>query len=188
MMRLLKSAFAGLALTLAACGGTPDLYSVKPPTVTETIRINYRSVEVRDVSLPAYAAANEIAVEDAGGKLLTDSNILWADNPERAVALELAGHIARLSGAKVASEPWPFEAFPQARLDVRFESLIAGADGQFRASGQYFLGVADGGRERSGLFDLGVPFDPAGGPEAIARARGQVILDLAVDIAKNGLR
>ena len=140
------------------------------------------------MSLPAYAAADEIAVQDADGKLITQDSLLWADSPERAVALELARNLARLSGARIASEPWPFEAFPDARLDVRFESLVAEADGHFRASGQYFVGVSDGRRERSGLFDLSVPFDPEGGPPAIARARGQVILDLAAYIARKGLR
>lgn len=187
-MSFLKPALIGITLTLTACSGTPDLYPVVPPTVTEKIHIGFRAVEVRDVSLPAYAAADEIAVQDASGKLVTASNVLWADNPERAVALELARNLARLSGARVASEPWPFEAFPDARLEVRFESLVAGADGQFRSTGQYFVGVTDGRRERSGLFDLAVPFDPAGGPQAIARARGQVILDLATEIARKGLR
>lgn len=187
-MSFFKSALAGLALTLAACGGTPDLYPVETPQVTQKIGIGFRAVEVRDVSLPTYAAADEIAVLDANGKLVTQSDVLWADSPERAVALELARHLARLSGARVASEPWPFEAFPDARLEVRFESLVAGIDGQFRTSGQYFVGVTDGGRERSGLFDFSVPYDPAGGPQAIAQARGKAILDLATYIARNGLR
>lgn len=189
-MRFFSPALAGLALFLAGCGGgTPDLYSVQTPPVTENIGISFSSVEVRDVSLPTYAAAQEIAIEGDDGKLITETDTLWADAPERAVALELAGHLARMSRARVASEPWPFEAFPQARLDVRFETLLAQRDAQFRASGQYFVAVLDGRRsERSGLFDLSVPYDPEGGPQAIARARGQVILDLAQEIARNGLR
>ncbi len=187
-MSLFRFALIGVAVALTACGGTPDRYSVAAPEVTQTSRIGFRAVEVRDVSLPAYAAADEIAVEDASGKLVSSSNTLWADSPERAVALELARHLARLSGARIASEPWPFESLPDARLEVRFESLVARADGQFRATGQYFVGVSDGRRERAGLFDLTVPFDPKGGPQAIAVARGQVVLDLAEYIARNGLR
>ncbi|MEO3416952.1 ABC-type transport auxiliary lipoprotein family protein [Roseovarius sp. CAU 1744] len=187
-MNVLKPALIGLAFAIGGCGGTPDLYSVTPPAVDESVRIGFGAVEVRDVSLPTYAAADEIAVRDETGKLVTDAGTLWADSPERAVALELAGHLARLSGARVASEPWPFEAFPDARLDVRFENLLAGGDGQLRATGQYFVGVPEGRRERSGLFDLSVSFDPDGGPQAIAQARGQIILDLAKFIARNGLR
>lgn len=187
-MTMLRPALFGTALALAACGGMPDRYAVTPPAVTETVRIGFRAVEVADVSLPSYAAADEIAVEDDDGKLVTSDDMLWADSPERAVALELARHLARLSGARVASEPWPFEATPDARLEVRFESLLAGADGRFRSAGQYFVGVLSGGRERAGLFELAVPYDPKGGPQAIARARGRIILDLAELIARNGLR
>lgn len=186
-LRLVLSGCA-LAMGLSACGAPPELYPVAPPSVEQTQRIAFRSVEVRDVSLPAYADANEIAVEDANGKLVTDSAVLWADAPARAIGLELTRNLSRLSGARIASEPWPFESFPDARLDVRFETLLAGANGQFRATGQYFVSVSDGGRERAGLFDLAVPFDPEGGPQAIAAARGQVIFDLAVYIARNGLR
>lgn len=188
MMNFPKPACLAIAMALSACSGTPDLYPVAAPTATEQMRIGFRAVEVRDVSLPTYAAADEIAVQDATGKLVTDANTRWADSPERAVGLELARNLAAISGARVASEPWPFEGFPDARLEVRFESLIAGADGQFRASGQYFVGVADGGRERAGLFALAVPFDPEGGPQAIAQARGALIVALATDIARNGLR
>ena len=91
-------------------------------------------------------------------------------------------------GLRIASEPWPFEAFPQARLEIRFAELVATTEGQYRTSGQYFVAVRDGGRERSGLFDLTVPFDPQGGPTAIARARGQLILDLARFVARDGLK
>ncbi len=173
---------------LMACAGNPDRFAVTPPAVTDTQRIAFRAVEVRDISLPAYAAADEITVLDASGRLVSDGAVLWADAPERAVALEISRNLARLTGARVASEPWPFEAFPDARLDVRFESLIAGPDGRFRASGQYFVGVSDGRRERSGLFDLAVGYDPAGGPQAVAAARGQIVLDLTRLIAREGLR
>lgn len=186
-MRFFMPGLAALILLVAGCGGTSDLYPVRPPEVTETISISLRSVEVRDVSLPSYAASDEIAIEDASGKLLTDGAMLWADAPKRAVSLELSGHLARLTGRRIAPEPWPFEELPQARLDVRFESLLAGADAEFRATGQYFVAVSDGGRERAGLFALSVPFDPAGGPQAIAAARGEVILELAKHIARNGL-
>lgn len=186
-MRNMTPALVAMTMALGGCGGTPDLFPVTPPEVTETIAISLRSIEVRDVSLPTYAAADEIAIEDADGRLIAAGSSLWADTPRRAISLELSGHLARLTGRRIASEPWPFEEFPQARLDVRFESLLAGADGRLRASGQYFVAVVDGGRERSGLFDLSVPFDAAGGPQAIAVARGQIILDLARHIARTSL-
>lgn len=172
---------------LASCGTNADRYTAAPPAVTQSISIRFGSVEIREVSLPTYAAADEIHQQAEGGVLKSDTAILWADAPERAVALDLARNLTKLTGARVASEPWPFEAFPEARLEVRFEDLLPGSDGVLRASGQYFVGVEDG-RERAGLFDLSVPFAADGGPAAIAAARGQIILDLAEFIARDGLR
>ncbi|NNE54205.1 MAG: hypothetical protein HKN30_17590 [Sulfitobacter sp.] len=172
---------------LAACGAS-ERFAVTPPPVTEKVRIAFRSVEVRDVSLPTYAASDEIHQQTEDGTLISSSDVLWADSPERAIALEISQNLARLTERRIASEPWPFEAFPDARLEIRFAELLATTSGQFRTSGQYFIAVRDGRRERSGLFDLMVPFDPAGGTIAIARVRGQLILDLATFIAKEGLR
>jgi uncharacterized lipoprotein YmbA len=185
-MTLMKPfAAAALLVLLTACG-TPDRIVVQAPTISETVRIGFRSVEVKDVSLPSYAAADEIAQQAPDGSLIT-SKVLWADSPDRAIGLELSRNLARLTRARIASEPWPFEENAAAALDVRFSDLVAGTDGTFRAAGQYFVGVYEG-RERSGLFDLTVAYDPKGGPAAIARARGQIIFDLAKYIARKGLR
>ncbi|WP_187431914.1 hypothetical protein ROLI_042460 [Roseobacter fucihabitans] len=175
------------AALLAGCASSPDRYVVPTSEVAQQQRIAYRSVEIRKVSLPAYAASDEIAQLGPDGKLTSVGGVLWADTPERAISLELSRNLTRLTGARVAAEPWPFETFADARLEVRFESLIAQEDGQFRANGQYFV-AAENGRERAGLFDLMVAFDPAEGPQAVAAARGQIILDLARFIARNGLR
>jgi len=178
----------GLLALLAACGGTAERFTVSAPAVSEKMSIAFSAVEVRDVSLPTYAAAEEISLKMADGRLVSSTDVLWADSPERAVALELSQNLARLTGQQVASEPWPFEAFPDARVEVRFAELVATEAGDFRASGQFFVAVRDGRRERSGLFDLSVPFNPEGGPKAIAAARGQLVLDLARYIARNGLK
>tara|TARA_R110002124_G_scaffold212825_1_gene378893 strand:- start:255 stop:821 length:567 start_codon:yes stop_codon:yes gene_type:complete len=177
----------GLVLFLAACGDNSTSFAVTAPPVTEKQRIAFASVEVRDVSLPSYAAADEIAVQAEDGTLTSSSDVLWADAPERAIALELSQNLARMTGRRVASEPWPFQAYPDARLEVRFAELVAKASGEFHTSGQYFVAVTDGRRERSGLFDLSVAYNPEGGPGAIAAARGQLILDLARYIARDGM-
>lgn len=184
-MTLMKSIAAAAVVLLAACGA-PDSIAVQPPAITETVRIGFSSVEVKDVSLPSYASADEIAQQAPDGSLVT-SSVLWADAPERAIGLELSRNLAKLTKRRIASEPWPFEEEAAATLDIRFTDLIAGTDGVFRASGQYFVGVFEG-RERSGLFDLNVGYDPEGGPAAIARARGQIVLDLAKFVARDGLR
>ena len=185
-MKLLKSFSSVAALGLLTAFGAPDSIVVQPPAISETVRIAFKSVEVKDVSLPSYAAADEISQKSPDGTLIT-SKVLWADAPERAIGLELSRNLARLTKRRVASEPWPFEEDAAATLDVRFADLIAGTDGTYRATGQYFVGVYEG-RERSGIFDLAVAYDPKGGPTAIARARGQLIVDLAKYLAAKGLR
>ena len=97
----------GLVLTLAACGSA-DRYAVTIPPVTETVRIAFGSVEVRDVSLPSYAAADEIHIRKGNGTLVSSSGNLWADSPERAIALEISESLSRLTNRRIASEPWPF--------------------------------------------------------------------------------
>jgi uncharacterized lipoprotein YmbA len=183
---LIPALFASFSV-LVACSSDVNRYTVQAPASAETIRIAFGSVEIRDVSLPSYAAADEITTERPDGVLASTTDVLWADSPERAVELELARHLAKLTGARVASDPWPFEAFPDARLEVRFEQLLAGADGVYRAQGQYFVAV-ETGRERAGLFDLSTPYAVEGGPQALAAARGGLILDVAEFIARNGLR
>lgn len=184
-MKLIAAFFCAAAL--AACSGTAVRIPVAAPSVGDTIKTSIRSLEVRDVSLPDYAAAEEIYIESADGTLSSSSDVLWADVPVRAISLELSRNLAELTGKRIAAEPWPFESFPQARLEVRMDQLLAGADGVFRASGQYFVASFEGGRDRSGFFRLSAPYDPAGGASAIAQARGEVIVQLARLIARDSL-
>lgn len=175
-----------LCLGVSACTPPTTFVRVAPTPVTERISISYRTLEVRSVSLPTYAASEQIYGQDADGLLVSEGSLLWGDVPERAITLELSRTLAELTGARTAPEPWPFGTRPDAQIDVRFEDLLAGADGIFRVSGQYFVS-ADIGRERSGLFRLEVPYDPTTGAEAIAQARSRAILDLAKRIAKEAL-
>ncbi|MEP2027727.1 MAG: ABC-type transport auxiliary lipoprotein family protein [Paracoccaceae bacterium] len=186
MTILPKTAVCLLCFGLAACTSPTTFVRVAPTPVTERIAISYRSLEVRSVSLPTYAASEQIYGQDADGVLVSTGSVLWGDTPERAITFELSRTLAELTGARSAPEPWPFATRPQAQIDVRFEDLLAGANGVFRATGQYFVS-SESGRERSGLFRLNVPYDPAAGADAIAKARSGAIQDLAKLIAKQAL-
>ena len=176
-------------LALASCGDGPAArYSVPQPQVSETIRISYSSVEIRDVSLPTYAASDEIHREGETGALESSTAVLWADAPARAVSLALSRNLSELTSAKIANEPWPFQSFPQARVEVRVEEMVAGQNGFFRLKGQYFVASTRGNRERSDLFEILTPYQLDAGPQAIAAARGEAILSLAREIAQKGLR
>lgn len=176
-------------LTLAGCAADERFYTV-PAVAPEALaaqRIGFSSVEVLEVSLPDYAGRQPIARRQADGSVMAEREELWADLPARGMSLELARMLARISGAQVASEPWPFADRAQARLDIRVEQMLAEGDGRFVLSGQYFVAPDTGAAGRSGLFDIAVPVNGAG-PAAIAAARAEAVAALASQIARDGLR
>ena len=181
-----------LAITLVAlagCASTPPRYVVPKAEPGERIGIGFRTVEVRRVTLPSYASLSEIFVEGEDGSVVEAKSAIWADEPDRAITLELTRALGQITGAKVASEPWPFDALPQVRVEVRIEDMLARRDGQFVLSGQYFVAALDGSsRDRAKLFDIAAPIAEEGGAAAIARARGETVQALAREIARSGLR
>ncbi|WP_297768204.1 ABC-type transport auxiliary lipoprotein family protein [uncultured Roseovarius sp.] len=183
----LPVALAAVAM-VAACTGVPDQRVTVPRAPVEAKqRIAFGSVLLREVSLPNYAAGEEIFVGDAAGLLNTQPGLLWADDPSRAITLELSRHLSQITGVRAASEPWPFEEFAEAQVEVRIEEMLARDAGVFRLAGQYFV-TSESGRARARLFDLSVPVDIEGGAPALAAARAQAVGDLALEIARGGLR
>ena len=172
---------------LAACGADPLLYAAPPVPAGDRIGVFASSIEVREVSLPLYAEAEEIHVGSPGGAIVPLDDARWADDPRRAVTLELAGAMAAATGARVAAEPWPFQSFPAAIVTVRATQMLAGTDGLFRITGQWATADRDGTRERAGAFEVAAPYAPAGGSAAIAAARAVAVRDLARLIAARGL-
>ncbi|MBN2905797.1 MAG: membrane integrity-associated transporter subunit PqiC [Rhodobacteraceae bacterium] len=181
---------AAVALIAAGCSGPAPLrYAVPPvPTSPERVRTAYASVLVQEVSLPRYAASEEIYRRDASGALSSSPAMLWADDPARAVTFDLARALADLTRVQIAAEPWPFADRAQATVQVRVADMLADDSGAFVMTGQYFVAPDEGGRNRSGQFTLSVPFPPEGGPQAIATARSQAVGQLAQLIARQGLR
>lgn len=179
-----------LCLVLAACSGDgPVRYAADPVPVTQKVGIHYGAISVRDISLPSYASGETIAIEGAGGQLNETTDILWADDPVREATLRFAQALAAITGARVAPDPWPYSSVPQVVVDIRMERFVPRSNGQFVASGQYFVAPDEGmGSERAGTFTLAVPFDPAGGYGAIAAARAAVLTQLALTVAQRGLR
>ena len=181
----MRHALGLFALCIAAACGSPDQFIASPKLVAEEkIPARFASIEVSEVSLPTYAARSEVTSSDAGVLVLSET--LWADEPTRAMTLALSRHLAEITGARVASDPWPFDGFPAARVEVRVEDLIVDAE-TLRLSGQYFVVDLDGrGRDHAHLFDLATPLT-TGDPSAVAQARAQTVLDLATSIARDAL-
>lgn len=182
MFRVLSVLFFAV---LSACTSTPaNRLDFSPVTSEVKIRASVGSVMLRTVSLPTYAAAEEIAVEVAPGIIGSDANILWADDPERAVTLAMTQQLDDILNATVGPEPWPFVGLPDVAVEVRVAQMLAGADGIFRLSGQYFVGGDRiDFRNSSHQFDLSEPL-VGDGVSAIATAQARAVLRLSEDIAR----
>ena len=185
----MRPTIALISLVFLVSCTQPDRYAVPPAAPTDRIGIGYRSVEVRQVTLPAYAETSDIYTEGAGGALSPIRGAVWADAPGRALTLELSRLLGQITRVQVAPEPWPFDEPAAAQVDVRVEEILARADATFRLSGQYFVAARDGsGRDRARLFQISIPIAADGGPQANAAARSAAVAELARDIARRGLR
>ena len=175
-------------VALSACTTDPQLRLPVPSVpVTAKVPVSVGSVEVREVSLPLYANQETIALQDANGAIISNENLLWADDPSRAITEGLALSLAGLTRARVAAEPWPFFETPDARIEVRFTEALARADGQYVISGQYFVASGDGNRgDVARRFSIAEAYD-ALNRGSIATAQARAIDALARLIARDGL-
>lgn len=173
---------------LTACGGTDPLYILDMPTgespgqPVAQHRLRVATLEIREVSLPAYAEDAQILREDGNGALTPVDNALWADEPTRAATLLLADRIGGASTATVAAEPWPLETPAQAAVHVQVSHMVARASGQFELKGQFAISSYDHVvRERIERFDIAVPLpEPSAG--GISRASSAALRELSEQI------
>ncbi|MEM6479842.1 MAG: ABC-type transport auxiliary lipoprotein family protein [Pseudomonadota bacterium] len=173
-----------LLFALAACGGSETLVATPQVKLAEHGKSKFSDIEVIDVSLPVYAASEAIAIVTEDG--LTRSSLLWADDPTRAVTLALTRNLKEITGARIASEPWPFDSFPKARIDVRVEALLV-SETALTFSGQYFVADLEGrGRDHAHLFEI-ITKMPDLSASAAARGRAEAVAILAQRIAKEAL-
>lgn len=186
---ILLSALTTATLGLAACGnGTGTArYILDPPDSAQMTGDQLGATELKEVSLPDYAAADEIAWQGTDGAVRSSTKILWADQPERAFTVTLARAISEVSGASVVPEPWPFPSPPQHRLDVRVEQALAANDGYFHLKGRYFVAAEGGGAgsHHTRVFDIAVPVE-TNNPDSVAQAASLAVTMLAEQIAQLG--
>ncbi len=175
-----------LLLFLAACSSEEDIARYTLPAVPVDARqsIGARTVEIRTISLPLYAEAEEIAVRAEDGSLRATGDILWADEPDRALTALVARSLADATGATVAAEPWPLERFPDMRIEVRIDELAAPLAGPLHVAGAWFAArPGRDGADRSGRFDFMVPVAEPG-YLALAEAHAIAARDIALAIAE----
>ena len=88
----------------AACSGT--LTRIDTPQLQSGLSLNafVGSAVVQTVSLPSYASAEELSVESAPGVITTTDDLLWADEPERAMTLMVARQLDDILTATVGPD------------------------------------------------------------------------------------
>ena len=169
---------AAIALSLAACGGPPAtryLIEAAPASDQAPVRLRVRSIELRDVVLPAYGEGSQILREGSAGALVPIAGAEWADGSSSAITAELARRLDLRSSATVAAEPWPLADPADLRLELRLTSVVARADGRFQLAGQFAAASMDGrAREFIERIDISVPM--AGQPDD-GRSEAAVIAD-----------
>lgn len=171
--------------SLMACSGPTNRVDMQAlqSDLRRTARVS--SIMVRTVSLPTYAAAEEIAIQNTDGIIVSDGNILWADQPDRAATLTITGHLNTILSAVVGPEPWPFVDLPGAVVEIRVEEMIAGNTGLFRLRGQYFIGGdAASFRKTVVQFNHTAPLADTS-VTSVAAAQAQVLLALSEDLARS---
>jgi len=173
---------SALTLIVAACGDNAAQYMLEEPATQQRVRVRVATIEVREVTLPAYAAASEIMLQAEDGALRSVPEAIWADNPVRAVTLALARNLDAVSTATAAAEPWPLEQPADVRVDVRIDRMVARADGQFQLAGQFAVAAPEGAvRETINRFDILHPLS-ADTPRAVAQATGAALQSLSQQI------
>lgn len=179
----MKSPIWILALVLAGCGAGAPQVVIDAETSELRVPKPARTVMLNDVSLPAYAEANEITVREDDGTLVEIKGQVWADAPSRAMSNAMVRNLGTITGAQVAAEPWPLEGYPEVEVTIRVEQMFARADGSISLTGYYAI-RRDYGRSGIQQFDIALP----GSPDAKAdlpRAYDAAWKTLAEQIARS---
>ncbi|SPF81667.1 PqiC family protein [Pseudoprimorskyibacter insulae] len=172
-----------IATALWGCAGDPARVVVAPETSTMTVRTTARSVEIKEVSLPAYAKEDKIALQNADGSVTSLEDSIWADEPERAMTNALVRNLTAITGRQIAASPWPLRGFPDAELSVRVEQMLVQAGAGLLLTGQYAVGFESGAGQIK-PFSITVPVS-ATDQNGVAQAHDAAWRQLAERIAKD---
>lgn len=128
-----------LLLLLGCTGANRDRFLIEPVSSAATIKTGARTISIATVNLPAYAKESGIFVQNAAGSIIAIPKADWADDTERAMRLFLVRSLASLSGAQVASDPWPLGGVPEAEVRIDVEQMLVDNSNTMRLSGQFSI-------------------------------------------------
>lgn len=178
--RLLVLALAALS----ACSPLESRVALSPMPSSLELRPLVGSAMIRTVSLPTYAAVEEIPFETIDGRIEVNEDVLWADEPERAVTLILTRTVGDILNTDVGPDPWPFAGLPDVSVDVRVQRMLGSADGTFALTGQFFV-ASEGAqfRDSTNSFEITQSITDTS-LASIAAAQSAALLALSEQIAR----
>ena len=184
MLRTVKG--ITLAALLAACATGADeqtrYYLLPKVAPTERVVFADDTVALRELDLPLYARAAEIAYLDPNGAVALAQEDRWADEPARASTRALAGSLREALGAPVVVEPWGRAVQPVLRIDVTVDRFIGTPGGDVSLSGDFQIVRLDDRKTVSAQgFDITAT---AAGPgfDALTRAHADALAKLSDEI------
>lgn len=186
-MRILLPA---VSLALTGClAGEPLRYVVEPAAVasSERVRVTARTVSIVEVSLPEYAKDTKLFVEADENALQALRRADWGEEPERAFANTLVRELTQITGAQVATDPWPLGGVPDAEVRVRVSHMVVGNDGTVSLAGHFSVRRDEAvERNRVELFSLRTPSGVAesASPADVVRAHAAAWRELAAVISR----
>ena len=125
---------------LSGCTGTShDRFLIEPVAAATSVKTDARTISITTVNLPTYAKESGIFVQNGAGAIVAIPKADWADDTERAMRLFLVRSLADISGAQVASDPWPLGGVPEAEIRIDVEQMLVDSSNTMRLSGQFSI-------------------------------------------------
>ncbi len=175
-----------IALLLGACAtaaeDTTRYYLLPKPKPAERVVFTDDTVALRELDLPLYARAAEIAYIGASGAVVVSDDNRWADEPARAMTRALAGSLREAIGAPVVVEPWGRAVQPVLRIDVVVDRFIGTPGGEVVLTGDFQIVRLDDRQTVSAQgFDITAPTADASF-DALTRAHSTALARLSDEI------
>lgn len=135
----MRSLLTLAALMIAGCSSAPETRYYLLPEATPSVNAAYTggTVALRELDLPLYARASQVAQIGPDGAVALSDDHRWADEPQRASTRALAGALRAALNVPVVVEPWSRAVEPIVRIDVSVDRFIGKLGGTLTLSGEF---------------------------------------------------
>lgn len=184
-MSFFRSGLIAALVALGGCAATPDptYYLLPSPALSKGAPYSGGTIAVRELALPLYARAQQVASLGEDGSVALSDDHRWADEPARASTRTFVAALKQSTGAPIVAEPWPASVSPAIRIDVAVDRFIGDVrGGELEFTGQYRIVRSGDGDGDQDSFSYRVPIDGPG-YKSLAAAHSAAIMRLAEEVA-----